>query len=131
MSLPSCCRVQKPNLAFSSSISVYNFLVAITATPTVQAPPIVVNVLIMLSAALLCCSMPRFIINVRELYDRDLRGRWQGIDTGFGGASRGIPGTSTIAFADAGQKESLTLCDDGGTPGGIQLKPVGEGSHQV
>jgi hypothetical protein len=27
--------------------------------------------------------MPRFIINVRELYDRDPHGRWQGIDSGF------------------------------------------------
>jgi len=28
--------------------------------------------------------MPRFIISVRELYDRDLTARWQGVDTGFG-----------------------------------------------
>ena len=35
---------------------------------------------------------PRFIINIRELYDRDLRDRWQGIDAGFGVFSH--PGSS-------------------------------------
>ena len=48
--------------------------------------------------------MPRFIISVRELYDRDLRGRWQGIDTGFGVLSQpissGNAAVSAIHFAD-------------------------------
>jgi hypothetical protein len=48
--------------------------------------------------------MPRFIISVRELYDRDLRGRWQGIDTGFGVSSQpvssGNAAVSAIQFAD-------------------------------
>jgi hypothetical protein len=53
----------------------------------------------------LCPTMPRFIISVRELYDRDLRGRWQGIDTGFGMSSHVSSGNATrtmsaIEFAD-------------------------------
>jgi hypothetical protein len=47
-------------------------------------------VLILLYYIALCPMMPRFIISVRELYDRDLRGRWQGIDTGFGVLSQPI-----------------------------------------
>jgi hypothetical protein len=55
--------------------------------------------------------MPRFIISVRELYDRDLCGRWQGIDTGFGVLSQPVSGgnaaMSAIQFADVapGQEE--------------------------
>ena len=42
--------------------------------------------------------MPRFIISVRELYDRDLRGRRQGIDTGFGVSSQPISsGNATVS----------------------------------
>jgi hypothetical protein len=48
--------------------------------------------------------IPRFIISVRELYDRDLRGRWQEIDTGFSVPSRsnaGLDGTlSGMVFMD-------------------------------
>ena len=54
--------------------------------------------------ATLCSIMPRFIISVRELYDRDLRRRWQGIDTGFGVLSQpvssGNAAVSAIHFAD-------------------------------
>ena len=52
----------------------------------------------------MCPIMPRFIISVRELYDRDLRGRVEGIDTGFGVLSQPIASenavVSAIAFAD-------------------------------
>ena len=58
--------------------------------------------------------MPRFIISVRELYDRDLRGRWQGIDTGFGVLSQPVSGgnaaVSAIRFANAalvGQEDQV------------------------
>lgn len=41
--------------------------------------------------------MPRFIISIRSLYDRDVQERWKGIDTGFGRNlstnSEGIPTT--------------------------------------
>lgn len=45
---------------------------------------------------------PRFILSVRELYARDVRGRREGIDTGFG---LSISGATTMEFAD-GQRES-------------------------
>jgi len=58
----------------------------------------------LLSLMLLFSMLPRFIINIRELYDRDILRHQQGIDTGFGAFSRTIAcedGTMpTIAFAD-------------------------------
>ncbi|KAI9574382.1 hypothetical protein HD554DRAFT_2165880 [Boletus coccyginus] len=58
-----------------------------------------------LSYSLSCAIMPRFIISIRELYDRDLQNRWQGIDTGFGVlvASENADGT-TIALENIGRK---------------------------
>jgi hypothetical protein len=59
--------------------------------------------------------MPRFIISVRELYDRDLHGRWQGIDTGFGVLSQPVSdGNATISairFADVapGQEQGQVV----------------------
>jgi len=76
--------------------------------------------------------MPRLIINVRELYDRDLRAHWQGIDTGFGVLSQPTfsenAATSTIAFADVttGQGQLVE-----GTLEAIQLAELGDGTHQV
>ena len=100
-------------------------------TATTDTPEVVINILLTTTVSLLCCTMPRFIIAVRELYDHDARGHFQGIDTGFGVSSRvekGFP--STIAFADAGE-ESRTLQGDADEPGAIQLEPVAEGSRQV
>lgn len=57
-----------------------------------------------LGYALSCAIMPRFIISIRELYDRDLQDRWQGIDTGFGRCSEQFSSdsenVSATAFAD-------------------------------
>ena len=48
--------------------------------------------------------MPRFIISIRELYDRDARHGWKGIDSGFGVSSQPVDSengvVSGIAFAD-------------------------------
>jgi hypothetical protein len=50
---------------------------------------------------------PRFILNLRELYARDVRGRREGkVDTGFGLSSPG-PDGMVMVFADAGQNEGL------------------------
>ena len=61
-------------------------------------------VLVVLYCTTLYPMMPRFIISVRELYDRDLRGRRQGIDTGFGMPSQSVSNEvvamSAIQFAD-------------------------------
>ena len=43
--------------------------------------------------------IPRFIIGVRELYDHDIRGRWQGIDSGFGVVSQSYAGQDTTMSA--------------------------------
>ena len=48
--------------------------------------------------------MPRFIISIRELYDRDVRHGWKGVDSGFGVSSQPVDSengvVSGIAFAD-------------------------------
>ena len=87
-----------------------------------------------LSYAALCPIMPRFIISVRELYDRDLRGRWQGIDTGFGVLSQpvssGNAAVSAIHVADVapGQEVAEGEVDDSEA---IQLEMRGDGTRQV
>ena len=54
-----------------------------------------------LSYMILFPMMPRFIISIRALYDRDLRGhRQQGIDTGFGYVVSENAAVSAISFAD-------------------------------
>ena len=63
-----------------------------------------VLLLIAFSYATIGPLMPRFIISVRELYDRDLHRRQQGVDTGFGVISQAIASenvtVSATAFAD-------------------------------
>jgi hypothetical protein len=76
------------------------------ATDNLGAPQLV---LFSLGDAILCLVMPRFIIGVRELYDRDLRGHLQGIDTGFGVSSKPISSgnavVSAIQFADVAPEQ--------------------------
>lgn len=76
--------------------------------------------------------MPRFIISVRELYDSDLRGHFQAVDTGFGvlsqpNASRTLA-MSAIAFADVapGQEEGQVVEGDADDAGAIQLEARGD-----
>lgn len=52
--------------------------------------------------------VPRFILNLRELYARDLRGRrGSDIDTAFGltSGSADDAAVSTVVFVDAGENE--------------------------
>ena len=79
--------------------------------------------------------MPRFIISVRELYDRDSRGRVYGIDSGFGVISQHETSqnatVSGIAFADneAGGDQSVegnVECQEG-----IQVEVRGDNEHCV
>lgn len=62
--------------------------------------------------------IPHLIISVRELYDRELRARSQGIDTGFGvlsnPTSSGNAAMSAIVFAGA------TPLQDLGTEGVVE-----------
>ncbi|KAF8547884.1 hypothetical protein OG21DRAFT_837284 [Imleria badia] len=93
-----------------------------------------------LSAMAITTMMPRFIIGIRELYDRDLQrnpGRSQGIDTGFSvlsqPAARGNAVVSAIAFADIdpGQGEGQVADGDGEDSEVIQLEVLGDGTRQV
>lgn len=87
--------------------------------------------LMMFSYITLYSLMPRFIISIRELYDGDLRCRWQGIDTGFGILSQPIanenPAISSIVFAVSVQGQEQG-------PGGednleaIRLEVLGDGT---
>jgi hypothetical protein len=78
--------------------------------------------------------MPRFIISVRELYDRDLRPRWQGIDSGFGVLSQPIVSqngsVSAIAFADIAPGQEVVEGDsDAYDSEAIRLEVVGDGTR--
>ena len=96
---------------------------------------IVVYVLDGLSHSVVWVIIPRFIIGIRELYDRDLRRRWQGIDTGFGVFSQPISSEnarlSTIAFVDIRPEEGLSVQGSTDDSEAIQLGVVGEGAGQV
>lgn len=83
----------------------------------------------------LCPLVPRFIINLRKLYDRDLEGGWRGTDIAFGMSSQSRSrrdGTgSAIAFAGLNSGESLVVERDADGSEAIQLKVVGECVRQV
>lgn len=83
------------------------------------------------SVVILCLytMLPRFIISIRELYDRQCHRHCQGIDTGFGVLSQLATDedqvVSAIAFADAiqGQSEDQALeghvCELESIPSGV------------
>ena len=88
---------------------------------------------------ILCPMMPRFIISMRELYDRDLRAHWQGIDTGFGVLSHSIASgnvvVSALAFAEVapgqGQDRVADGDEDEDDSEAMRLEALGDGTHQV
>jgi hypothetical protein len=82
--------------------------------------------------------MPRFIISVRELYDRDLRGGLQGIDTGFGVLSQSIASdnvvVSAIAFAGVASEQGqgqVVEDDEDDESEAIRLEARGDLTRQV
>ncbi|KAI9572355.1 hypothetical protein HD554DRAFT_1675194 [Boletus coccyginus] len=89
-----------------------------------------------LAYSLSCAIMPRFIISIRESYDRDLLTcRQQGIDTGFGVFStqiaNGNKGLSVMHFADVTTEQNQTLDYDVGDSRVIRLDALGDRVHQV
>ncbi|KAI9571045.1 hypothetical protein HD554DRAFT_242793 [Boletus coccyginus] len=89
--------------------------------------------LILLSYTTICPIMPRFIISMRELYDRNLHGAGQqGIDTGFGMLSQPIASqsmaVSAISFVEVatGQGQGQE-----GDAEAIQLEEMGDSTYQV
>ena len=79
--------------------------------------------------------MPRFIISIRELYDRDVRRRCQGIDTGFGVLSQPIASQnaamSAIAFADSRPEQDQVVEGDANESEEIQLETLEDSTRQV
>ncbi|KAN0097917.1 hypothetical protein V8E55_002363 [Tylopilus felleus] len=65
--------------------------------------------------AFLCSAIPRFIISVREMYDRDLRHHVYGVDTAFGVLSRPTASQNTlvsaIAFVDIPPEEDQSVAE--------------------
>ena len=91
--------------------------------------------LFMLSCITMGPMMPRFIISVRELYERDLCRRWQGVDTGFGVLSQHITSQTTsvsvMAFADVASVQDLVVEGDAIEPEVIRLEPLGDNTHDT
>jgi len=80
--------------------------------------------------------MPRFIISVRELYDRDLRAQWQGVDTGFGVSSQPMVGqhwavVSAIAFADVTPGQDQVVEGDADDSEGVRPDVAADGVRQA
>jgi len=87
----------------------------------------------MLCYTAICPIMPRFIISVRELYDHDLRARWQGVDSGFGIFSQPIAGenvaVSSLAFAEVATGQGQG--QEGDAEAVIQLEELEDGAYQI
>jgi len=86
--------------------------------------------LTLLSYTTICPIMPRFIISVRELYDRDLRARWQGIDTGFGVLSQPIASQNMVEELGDGAHQ-VVESGHADIAEVIRLEALGDGTHQV
>lgn len=118
---------------FSTRNVVFNIAVALEYGP--QWNNISIIFLNVLSFIALCPLVPRFILSLRELYDRDLGGHWRGIDTAFGVSSQMISSrdaaASAIAFAEISSEEGVAVegCVDDLEV--IRLRVVGNGAHQV
>ena len=88
-------------------------------------------VLTVIAGIAICPMMPRFFIGVRELYDRDSRGRGQGIDGGFGILSQHTTSenatVSAIAFAEVAPGQDVeTLEGNEEDPEAIRLEVIGD-----
>ena len=87
----------------------------------------------MFTSITLCSTAPRFIINVRELYDRDVRRGLQGVDTGFGVLSQAIASqdgaVSAIPFAEVVLGQDQVVEGDTNESAAIQLEPSGDYTH--
>jgi len=113
--------------------ALYNLvLIMLENDPTINSTLLLF--LTSLSYTLLFVFMPRFIIGIRELYDRDLHGRRQGIDT-RSGVSQPIGGgnavVSAIAFAAVAPGQGQTVDGDEDDSEAIRLEVLGGGTRHV
>ena len=122
-----------PCIFFCTRTLLFNILPVIP--PTSPSISNVIYVLDNLSYSVVWVIIPRFIIGIRELYDRDLRRRWQGIDTGFGVFSPPISSEnarlSTIAFVDIRPEGGLSVQGSTDDSEAIQLDVFGDGAREV
>ncbi|KAF8438412.1 hypothetical protein L210DRAFT_3543810 [Boletus edulis BED1] len=113
----------------------YNITVIFRATPTTKSTSVLF--LSTLSYTVVISAMPRFIINIRELYLCDLRDRREGMDSGFGISSQPVSGDnavmSTLVFThvNSGQEESQEVEDDACDSGVFELEALGDETRQV
>ena len=79
--------------------------------------------------------MPRYIISMRELYDRDLRRGLHGADTGFGTLSQSIASqnmpVSAITFADVAVGQDQIMEGNGNELEAIRMQPLGDNTDLV
>ena len=81
--------------------------------------------------------LPRFMISIRELYDRDSHRDCQSIDSEFGILSRPATGENqtvpAIGLADVtlGQSAGQTMEGDAGNPEMVALEEIEDGAHQT
>ena len=72
---------------------------------------------------------------MRELYDRDLRRGWQGVDTGFGVLSQRFWGqnapVTAITFSDIALEQDQVAEWDADESEGVQLESLGDDTHQA
>ena len=78
-------------------------------------------VVVAASSILVLTLTPRFILSIRALYARDVRGRQgYGIDTGFGFSSLDAGGGSAMVFADIRENEDSQQVEEIPMAGGIR-----------
>ncbi|KAF8556921.1 hypothetical protein OG21DRAFT_507966 [Imleria badia] len=116
----------------------YNFVPVESEIYTTNKTAIFLQLFInLLSYITLFPVMPRFIISIRELYDHDLHGCRQGVDTGFGMLSKPVADENTamsaIAFVDvtplADQDQGHVM--EGDDSEVIRLEELGDGTRRV
>ncbi|KAN0097473.1 hypothetical protein V8E55_001919 [Tylopilus felleus] len=97
-----------------------------TPSPTINSIAFVVSFLFLPS------MMPRFVISMRELYDRDIQGRWEGIDSAFGVLSQPVASSdahvpeSTFGDVTSGQGEGQAVEGDTDPSEVIPLMVLGD-----
>lgn len=95
------------------------------------------SVLVYFVYFLFASVMPRFIISIRELYARELKGHCRGIDSGFGVFSHSISTqygeVSAIAFAGVVSRQDQAVVDGDAEnfEEAIQLQVTRDGARQV
>ena len=132
-----CLRLKDHTKLIAQTLSPYTRNLYFNIVTAITLPPdAFMTFLNSLAYSLSCAIMPRFIISIRESYDRGLLSGEQGTDTGFGVFSHcdqianGNAVWSAIAFADVAE-QSQTLERGAGDSRTIQFDALGDRMHQV